>query len=741
MRNKKNHPFKPTCGLFPAGNYALRPFRLMVDRLLIEGNVLHTPFGSCASPRSTRNQEPNNCRAKPKGFTRVLATLLLFASAAPTLAQTTFSEKLVTRFSSRWSEIQSELFTIEKELETLPEIPLGDMEGTGGLISYTWDKDNELNLFVHWNQPANIDLVALVPARRFNADGLDPEFGLPDFIKIELLGENDNPVCLVAQETAASARPIKRGFPFVYPLPEPVQAYGARIRCSGFKSHEFPAGQLHTLALAELFCFSGQHNVAERATVDAVEDITMQGHWFWRSSFLVDGLTPLGLPEIPAPNLQHIGWLSEAHASENSDATIDIKFDHPVKLDGIRMFPARRVTSEDPPGFALPQRFRLVAFNQGFDQPSTLLFDHSKSDLMNPGHNPATFRFPETTVQYVRLKCSKMWKNFPNYPAFLAFSEIQLLQGEINLAEGATVGSSEEIGVVKAHDSLVWSEESLTNGYGPQGKLVPRREWMLLLNQRLELEIRKQALLIESENIGMTLRIQLFRAFGGIGALAILALFILPVRYRLRERRQLNKMRLRIASDLHDEVGSNLGSIQILADLSHRKWSEAEEMSTISQIAAETVTAVRDIVWLLRPRTIEQVSIVDHLRESAAIMLEPVEWCFDAGGLDRSLLLNDEDRSNALLFYREALHNLIRHAGASKVTITLRKRENILTLEIADNGCGIEPDKLKKDTTLRALKQRTERLRGKLEIFSNPGEGTLLTLHIPLNPKYTIPKR
>ena len=664
---------------------------------------------------------------------RLLVAVLLFAGAAPVLAQTTPTERLVTRFSTRWNTIQSELSTISKELETLPDIPLGDLGGTGGLISYTRDKDHELNVFIRWDKPAAIDLVALVPARRFNSDGLAPEFGLPNFIEIELLDGNDNPVCLVARENAAADRPVQKGFPFTYPLPEPVQAHGVRIRCGELKNHQFTAGRLHTLALAELFCFSGQRNVAERATVSAVEDITMQGRWFWQSGFLVDDLTPLGLPEIPAPDLLHIGWLSEAHASVDTDTSFDIEFDRPVKLDGIRMFPSRRTTSEDPPGFALPQRFRLMAFDGESGQPTRIVFDHSKTDLMNPGHNPATFRFPETTAQHVRLECSRIWKNFPNYPAFLAFSEIQLLHGETNLAKGATVGSSEKIGIVKAHEALVWSEESLTNGHGPQGKLVPRREWLLLLDQRFKLETRQQALWIEEENIVTTLRSRLSRTFGGIGTLAILALFVLPIRYRLRERRHLHGMRLRIASDLHDEVGSNLGSIQILADLSHNKWREAEEMSTISQIAAETVTAVRDIVWLLRPRTIEQVSIVDHLRESAAIMLEPVEWSFDAGGLGRSIMLNDEDRSNMLLFYREALHNLIRHAGANKATITLRKRENVLTLEIADNGCGIEPDKLKKDTTLRALKQRAERLRGKLDIFSNPGEGTRLALRIPLS--------
>ena len=152
---------------------------------------------------------------------RLLTGILLLGSTAPALAKPTLSEIMVTRFSSRWKVIQNELSDIDQKQKPLPNIPLGDLGGTGGLISYTGDEDGELNVLIRWSKPAEIDLVALVPARRFNSEGLDPEFGLPHFFEIELLDENDNPIHLVARENAAD-RPIKKGFPFLYSLPEPV---------------------------------------------------------------------------------------------------------------------------------------------------------------------------------------------------------------------------------------------------------------------------------------------------------------------------------------------------------------------------------------------------------------------------------------------------------------------------------------------------------------------------------------
>lgn len=652
-------------------------------------------------------------------------------------ARASLPEDLVSRFSSRWSEIQSELHRIDRELSLLPDIPLSDLGGTGGLISYLYHttQDDEKNVFVHWDTPAPIDMVALVPARKFSATGLDTEFGLANFIEIELLDSNDQPVYTVARETAAAERTIRKGFPFVYTLSSPVEASGIRLRCRKLKIHNFVSGPIKTLALAELFCFSGRRNVAAGAAVDVAEGLKQQEHWYWRIPFLTDELTPLGLPETPESDLRHIGWGSVAHASVDEHITIDIELSQPGKLDGIRMFPAVHTSSGYPPGFALPQRFRLVAYDEGFVRPLHVILDQSSEDLLNPGHNPQTFHFAESTAQYVRLDCTRIWKNFPNYPAFLAFSEIQLLRGETNLAEGATVYTSEETGERDASPTMVWSRESLTNGYGPRGKLVSKREWLCLLKERFELEARRKALTMEAENMVAILRSLLANTFGGIGALAVLISFGLPVRYRIRERHELNKLRKRIADDLHDEVGANLssiaGSTELLSEISeHQSPKQKELLADITETARKTAEETRALVYFLERKNFEG-DLANQFHKAARQTLVGIHCAFNLSDIDAFERMPPMLKWDLLLFYKETLHNIFKHADADRVETRTHASDKSLQLIVLDNGrgmaAGIKPEH---------MQVRAKKMKAQLSIAPLAEGGTKVQLDLPRKRTY-----
>ena len=273
---------------------------------------------------------------------------------------------------------------------------------------------------------------------------------------------------------------------------------------------------------------------------------------------------------------------------------------------------------------------------------------------------------------------------------------------------------------------------SLTDGHGPDGKLVPPAEWLTALDQRLDLETRHHRLRLEAAGIVARwnrLGLAAVATLGGAGAFLLIAL---PIRYRIREKRQLREIRERIAGDLHDEVGSNLGSIQMFADLAEGHEKPADELKRIQRIAAETVSAVRDIVWLLRPTRAHRIGTAEHLRETSSIMLEPLEWEFTANEQAWQCELPDESSRHLFLFFREALHNALRHSGASRVTVHVEQSGRQLVLKIADDGCGIDPQRLERPATLRALRQRAEALRADLDVDTAPGDGTRLNLKIPL---------
>ena len=200
-------------------------------------------------------------------------------------------------------------------------------------------------------------------------------------------------------------------------------------------------------------------------------------------------------------------------------------------------------------------------------------------------------------------------------------------------------------------------------------------------------------------------------------------------------------MRERIASDLHDEVGSNLGSIQMFADLAEDRSGPSDELQRIHRIAAETVSAVRDIVWLLRPQGDHRIGTVEHLRETSSIMLETLDWHFAANEAAWQAELAEEANRHLFLFFREALHNIMRHAQATKVEIRAEIAHASFHLVIADDGVGIAPERLERPAVLHALRQRAAALGARLKIDSRPGAGTRLELDFPLGRKAWLSER
>jgi signal transduction histidine kinase len=185
-------------------------------------------------------------------------------------------------------------------------------------------------------------------------------------------------------------------------------------------------------------------------------------------------------------------------------------------------------------------------------------------------------------------------------------------------------------------------------------------------------------------------------------------------------------------------VGSNLGSIQMFADLAEGRSGPSEELKRIQRIAAETVSAVRDIVWLLRPGGDHRIATVEHLRETASIMLESLDWHFQASDEAWNIELPEAQTRHLFLFFREALHNILRHAKAEAVTVEVACDPGCLKVGIHDDGVGIDPAKLERPATLRALRQRADALGAELRVDSRPGGGTRLELAVPLGKKRRI---
>lgn len=671
------------------------------------------------------------------GFLRFCAICLLLVEAG--LAdEEQWDFRLAERFSGRLREIQKDLAELTPQLAALPGIPIDDQGGTGGYAgvysSASPAGDSRCAVEIRWPETAMVDLVALVPARRYDEKGLDAQHGMPDAFTVELIDAEGGVVGRLAAERNARSHPVRRGHPFVYQVSPPIEAAGVRISADLLESDSDGEGTF-VHAWAEVFVFDGERNVARDGKVRSLGGSAPPAPWRWNPAFLVDSQTPLGLPEVPAEEHGNIGWISEGRANANQASSLVVDLGESLWADAVRLLPAKRPTSDLPSGFGFPRKLAISISETGEPGDRGKWTTIASSEFRNPGHNPVLVPFDAIRGRFVRVEAQVLWKVFEGYPAFFALSEVEILAENRNLAVGKGVRSSDGMMNLIAQGGRYWSGAALTDGFGPDGRLVSTREWMTQLDKRLQLETRIYQTRAEAQRVVNGWRRV---AQWSIAALVLLGSFLLvalPIRYRIHANRELLKVRERIAGDLHDEVGSNLGSIQMFADLAEGRPGPSDDLKRIQRIAAETVSAVRDIVWLLRPEGDHRIATVEHLRETSSIMLETLDWKFTANEDAWQVELPEEETRHLFLFFREALHNIMRHARASKVEVRVEKSGGEFRLAITDDGVGIDPERLERPATLRALRQRSEALGAELRIESQPGNGTRLELIVPLERK------
>ena len=197
--------------------------------------------------------------------------------------------------------------------------------------------------------------------------------------------------------------------------------------------------------------------------------------------------------------------------------------------------------------------------------------------------------------------------------------------------------------------------------------------------------------------------------------------------------------RLRIAREIHDELGQALAGLKM--DVAWLQSNPAQPAGSISQkledmsvLIDATVKAVRRISTELRP------SILDDLGLEAALEWQLAEFTERTGlgwtlESDLKTVELDSDRATALFrICQEALTNVARHANATRVHVRLEETADWLTLRIQDNGQGInEADRQKsKSFGLLGMQERVNLLEGTLDIQGRPHDGTTVTVEIPL---------
>jgi signal transduction histidine kinase len=210
------------------------------------------------------------------------------------------------------------------------------------------------------------------------------------------------------------------------------------------------------------------------------------------------------------------------------------------------------------------------------------------------------------------------------------------------------------------------------------------------------------------------------------------------------ERQQaLERERARIARDLHDDIGAGLTEIAMKSSMVRRDLEKApiaetrRQMERICQSAIELTRSVDEIVWAVNPAN-------DTLSHFVNYLTQTTEQFLDATGLRvrldipielPNIELSGKMRHLVFLAVREALNNVVKHAGAGLVRLELKLTEGTLRIAVEDDGRGFDPGQTLPPGIhqgLAGMHRRLEEIGGQFQVASHPGKGTRLEFTVPL---------
>jgi signal transduction histidine kinase/ligand-binding sensor domain-containing protein len=223
--------------------------------------------------------------------------------------------------------------------------------------------------------------------------------------------------------------------------------------------------------------------------------------------------------------------------------------------------------------------------------------------------------------------------------------------------------------------------------------------------------------------------------FLSLVAAASLLVGYLAHHVRLAQAIRTERLRSRIATDLHDDIGSSLSQIAILAEVARRRAgvSEprvAEPLASIATTSRDLVDAMSDIVWAVNPRTDALSDLTRRMHRFAEETLggADIALTFSAPPPDVEIKIGTDLRREIYLIFKESVNNIARHSGASEAVVELTLGRHELRLAISDNGRGFDPGIRVDGNGITSMRKRAAAFGGVFTIDSEAGRGTRVSL-------------
>ncbi|MFZ4797989.1 MAG: sensor histidine kinase [Bacteroidia bacterium] len=232
--------------------------------------------------------------------------------------------------------------------------------------------------------------------------------------------------------------------------------------------------------------------------------------------------------------------------------------------------------------------------------------------------------------------------------------------------------------------------------------------------------------------------------FLGFVLLFLIAWLLLMIYKKRKTIIQLKKLRINIASDLHDEIGAALSSVSFYSEaaiinLKNNKPEQSIEiLEKIGTTSRKTIESMSDIVWMINPNNDTLIKLFERIENFSRELLGSKDAVFRLN-YDKKLndlILNIDLRKNLYLICREAIHNAAKYSNANKVELTIKTKKANIEVEVKDNGIGFDLLNLKPGNGILNMKVRAKQIGASININSKIGNGTVIKFVFPYPHKW-----
>ena len=217
-------------------------------------------------------------------------------------------------------------------------------------------------------------------------------------------------------------------------------------------------------------------------------------------------------------------------------------------------------------------------------------------------------------------------------------------------------------------------------------------------------------------------------------AIIIIAFFIYYLStIRIKNQLEIEKLKLKIASDLHDNIGSGLTEISILSELAERNGDSTntvfkKDLQKISDTARRLVDSMSDIVWVVNPQRDSLHDLIVKLKDSYNEFFGSVGISFQVKNVEKSddIKLPMEYKQNLLLMFREAINNAIKYSACKKIILEAFFKNDLIEIVLKDDGVGFNSEQINYGNGIKNMKDRAKKLNGNIKLESESGKGTTI---------------